>query len=195
MTPTKLIVLKNFKGNRTLLATDFLRATGIVLDLQKGLWYFSEAPHQSFNFTEPPADIKCLLVVPVASHACQLRENEGTHLSDEQRTKFNSLLKGYAKCFQPGREPTPFIQHRIYTGNHLPVTVPPYRMFPTKKEALKHEIDRFLAEGIIEECKSPYASPVVLIPKANGTMRLGIDYRKLNSITVPDSYKYVNRLL
>ncbi|KAF8793521.1 hypothetical protein HNY73_004990 [Argiope bruennichi] len=81
--PTKLIVLKNSKGNRSLLGTDFLRAAGIVLDLQKGLWYFSEAPHQSFNFIEPPADIKSLLVVPVAPHPCQLRENECTHLSDE----------------------------------------------------------------------------------------------------------------
>ncbi|KAF8777202.1 hypothetical protein HNY73_014112 [Argiope bruennichi] len=93
--PTKLIVLKNSKGNRTLLGTDFLRAAGIVLDLQKGLWYFSEIPHQSFNFIETLADITSLLVVPVASHPCQLRENEDTHLSDEQRTKFNSLLKRY----------------------------------------------------------------------------------------------------
>ncbi|KAF8788966.1 Transposon Ty3-I Gag-Pol polyprotein like [Argiope bruennichi] len=165
--PTKLIALKNSKRNRTLLGTDFLRAAGIVLDLQKGLCYFSEAPHQSFNFIEPPADIKSFLVVHVASHPCQLRENEGTHLSDEQRTKFNSLLKGYEKCFQPGGEPTPFIEHRINTGHHFPVAVPPYRMYPTKKETLKQEIDRLLAEGIIEEYESPYASPVVLIPKAN----------------------------
>ncbi|KAF8795401.1 Gag-Pol polyprotein-like protein [Argiope bruennichi] len=94
---------------------NFLRAAGIILDLQKGLWYFSEAPHQSFNFIEPPADIKSLLVVPVASHPCQLLENEGTHLTDEQRTKFNSLPKRYEKCFQPGGEPTPVIGHRINT--------------------------------------------------------------------------------
>ncbi|KAF8788760.1 Transposon Ty3-I Gag-Pol polyprotein like [Argiope bruennichi] len=84
--------------------------------------------------------------------------------------------------------PAPFIDNRINTGDHLPITVLPYRMSATKKETLKQEIDRLLAEGITEECESPYASPVVLIPKANGTMRLCIDYRKLNSITVPDSY-------
>ncbi|GFW52279.1 retrovirus-related Pol polyprotein from transposon 17.6 [Trichonephila clavipes] len=39
-----------------------------------------------------------------------------------------------------------------------------------------------------EECESPYASPVVLIPKPNGTFRLCIDYRKLNEITVADTY-------
>ncbi|KAF8795373.1 Retrovirus-related Pol polyprotein like [Argiope bruennichi] len=104
------------------------------------------------------------------------------------RTKFNFLLKRYEKCLQPGGEPTPFTEHRINSGDHLPVAVPPYRKSPSKKETLKQEIDRLLAEGIIEECESPYISPVVLIPKANGTMRLCIDYRKLNSITVPDSY-------
>ncbi|GFU72562.1 transposon Tf2-9 polyprotein [Trichonephila clavipes] len=85
-------------------------------------------------------------------------------------------------------EPTPFIEHRINTRNHLPVAVPPYRMNPSKKEILKQEIDRLLSEGIIEECESPYASPVVLIPKPNGTFRLCIDYRKLNEITVADTY-------
>ncbi|GFU94657.1 hypothetical protein TNCV_732931 [Trichonephila clavipes] len=51
-----------------------------------------------------------------------------------------------------GGEPTPFIEHRINTRNHLPVAVPPYRMNPSKKEILKQEIDRLLSEGIIEEC-------------------------------------------
>ncbi|GFX52436.1 retrovirus-related Pol polyprotein from transposon 17.6 [Trichonephila clavipes] len=61
-------------------------------------------------------------------------------------------------------------------------------MNPSKKEILKQEIDRLLSEGIIEECESPYASLVVLIPKPNGTFRLCIDYRKLNEITVADTY-------
>ncbi|GFV28930.1 transposon Tf2-8 polyprotein [Trichonephila clavipes] len=39
-----------------------------------------------------------------------------------------------------------------------------------------------------EECESPYAAPVVLVPKSNGTVRLCIDYRKLNAITIPDKY-------
>ncbi|GFX47953.1 transposon Tf2-11 polyprotein [Trichonephila clavipes] len=87
-----------------------------------------------------------------------------------------------------GGEPTPIIEHCINTRDHLPVAVLPYRMNPSKKEILKREIDKLLAEGIIEECESPYASPVVLIPKPNGTFRLCIDYRKLNEITVANTY-------
>ncbi|GFX50557.1 retrovirus-related Pol polyprotein from transposon 17.6 [Trichonephila clavipes] len=39
-----------------------------------------------------------------------------------------------------------------------------------------------------EECESPYAAPVVLVPKSNGIVRLCIDYRKINAITIPNKY-------
>ncbi|GFX76679.1 gypsy retrotransposon integrase-like protein 1 [Trichonephila clavipes] len=99
-----------------------------------------------------PPNINALLTVDPEPHLCQLRKNEGTHLSLPQREEINSLLEKYEECFQPGGEPTPFIEHRINTRNHLPVAVPPYRMNPSKKEILKQEIDRLLSEGIIEEC-------------------------------------------
>ncbi|GFW08812.1 retrovirus-related Pol polyprotein from transposon 412 [Trichonephila clavipes] len=161
--PTELLILKNARGNRTLLGIDFLTAAGIVLDLQRKQWYFTETSHRKYNFVKAPPNINALLTVDPEPHLCQLRKNEGG-------------------------EPTPFIEHRLNTRNHLPVAVPPYRMNPSKKEILKQEIDRLLSEGIIEECESPYASPVVLIPKPNGTFRLCIDYRKLNEITVADTY-------
>ncbi|GFU93228.1 hypothetical protein TNCV_4217541 [Trichonephila clavipes] len=186
--PTELLFLKNARGNRTLLGIDFLTAAGIVLDLQRKQWYFTETSHRKYIFVKAPPNINALLTVDPEPHLCQLRKNEGTHLSLPQREEINSLLEKYEECFQPGGEPTPFIEHRINTRNHLPVAVPPYRMNPSKKEILKQEIDRLLSEGIIEECESPYASPVVLIPKPNGTFRLCIDYRKLNEITVADTY-------
>ncbi|GFT93693.1 retrovirus-related Pol polyprotein from transposon 17.6 [Trichonephila clavipes] len=185
---TQLIILKYAKGNRILLGIDFLRAAGIVLDLQRKQWYFTETSHRKYNFVKAPPNINALLTVDTKPHPCQLRENEGTPLSLTQRKEINSLLEKYEECFQPGGEPTPIIEHRINTRDHLPVAVLPYRINPSKKEILKREIDRLLAEGIIEECESPYASPVVLIPKPNGTFRLCIDYRKLNEITVADTY-------
>ncbi|GFS56454.1 retrovirus-related Pol polyprotein from transposon 297 [Trichonephila clavipes] len=142
---------------------DFLTAAGIVLDLQRKQWYFTDTSHRKYNFVKVPPNINALFTVDTEPHPCQLRENEGG-------------------------EPTPIIEHRINTRDHLPVAVLPYRMNPSKKEILKQEIDKLLAEGIIEECESPYASPVVLIPKPNGTFRLCIDYKKLNEITVAETY-------
>ncbi|GFU12605.1 retrovirus-related Pol polyprotein from transposon 297 [Trichonephila clavipes] len=149
--PTELLILKNARGNRTLLGIDFLTAAGIVLDLQRKQWYFTETSHRKYNFLKAPPNINDLLTVDPEPHLCQLRKNEGTHLSLPQREEINSLLEKCEECFQPLEEPTPFIEHSINTRNHLPVSVPPYRMNPSKKEILKEEIDRLLSKGIIEE--------------------------------------------
>ncbi|GFT29985.1 retrovirus-related Pol polyprotein from transposon 412 [Trichonephila clavipes] len=115
--PTELLILKNARGNRTLLGIDFLTAAGIVLDLQRKQWYFTETSHRKYNFVKAPPNINALLTVDPDPHLCQLRKNEGTHLSLPQREELNSLLEKYEECFQPGGEPTPFIEHRIQSFN------------------------------------------------------------------------------
>ena len=56
------------------------------------------------------------------------------------------------------------------------------------KSTLKMELDLMLKRGIIEDTESPWAFPVVIIPKKDGCIRICIDYRKLNVITVTDNY-------
>ncbi|GFX45875.1 hypothetical protein TNCV_3607361 [Trichonephila clavipes] len=87
-----------------------------------------------------------------------------------------------------GGEATNILEHHINTGNSPPISVPPYRMSPVKKEILRKKIEDLLEKDIIEECESPYGAPVVLIPKPNNQFRLCIDYRKLNEVTVSDTY-------
>ncbi|GFS74911.1 retrovirus-related Pol polyprotein from transposon 297 [Trichonephila clavipes] len=91
--PTELLILKNARGNRTLLGIDFLTAAGIVLDLQRKQWYFTETSHRKYNFVKAPPNINALLTVDPEPHLCQLRKNEGTHryspfTSTTGRTKF-----------------------------------------------------------------------------------------------------------
>ncbi|KAF8776899.1 hypothetical protein HNY73_013836 [Argiope bruennichi] len=121
---------------------------------------------------EKVAETSSFIQAPKTSSIINLRSEEGKHLIKEQRNQLNSLL-------QSRGEPTSFIEHRINTGISPPVAEPPYRMNPAKKELLKKELDTLLASGIIEECESPYASPVVLVPKPNGSMRLCVDFSKI----------------
>ena len=54
-------------------------------------------------------------------------------------------------------------------------------------EVIREYITKMLKEGVIQESSSPWSSPVVLVPKKDGTTR-SIDYRKLNEITKKDVY-------
>ncbi|GFX37369.1 retrovirus-related Pol polyprotein from transposon 297 [Trichonephila clavipes] len=72
--PSELLILKNARGNRTLLGIDFLTAAGIVLDLQRKQWYFTETSHRKYNFVKAPPNINALLTVDPKPHLCQLRK-------------------------------------------------------------------------------------------------------------------------
>ncbi|GBN89969.1 Retrovirus-related Pol polyprotein from transposon 297 [Araneus ventricosus] len=162
--------------------------SGIVLDLKNKRWYFSDKPHHKICFKED-LDVNSLQTAgSIIANSCHLREEEGTPLNPEQKEKMSYLLEKFDSIFKPGGDPTPYVEHHINTKKHPPVSVPPYRMSPMKKELLRMEIEDLLEKDVIEERDSVYGDPVVLISKPDGKTRLCIDYRKLNEFTVPDSY-------
>jgi len=59
---------------------------------------------------------------------------------------------------------------------------------PEKCEYLRKKLDDLLWQGIIEESESPWASPIVMVPKSDGTLRLCTDFREVNAATVPGPF-------
>ena len=70
-------------------------------------------------------------------------------------------------------------------------------MAPHIKEAVEKEIQAMLESKIIRRSSSPWASAVVPVSKPDGSVRLCIDYRPLNSITIPDAYplKHIDEMI
>ncbi|CUA71631.1 Transposon Tf2-11 polyprotein [Rhizoctonia solani] len=65
---------------------------------------------------------------------------------------------------------------------------PLYSMTPVESKELKEWLDKELAQGKITPSKSPVASPVMFVKKKDGSLRLVVDYRKLNEATKKNSY-------
>ena len=76
----------------------------------------------------------------------------------------------------------------IDTQGNAPIRQPAYRSAYAHRHIVDKEIDTMLLQGGIQPSKSPWASPVVLIPKKDGEIRFCIDYRKLNTLTKKDNY-------
>lgn len=90
----------------------------------------------------------------------------------------------------PGR--TNLTEHRIETGTARPVKLPPYRIPHAYRGAVQKEIEEMLEAEIeaeiIEPSMSEWCSPIVPVKKKDGSLRLCIDYRRLNSVSEADAY-------
>ena len=80
------------------------------------------------------------------------------------------------------------VEMTIKTGDAHPIKQRPYRLPLTKRAVVEKEIDDMLNKGIIRPSYSPWASPITLVPKPDGSIRFCVDYRKLNAVTVEDSH-------
>ena len=64
----------------------------------------------------------------------------------------------------------------------------PYRYSPLHKDEIERQVKELLSNGLITQSTSPFASPVLLVQKKDGTWRFCVDYRKLNSLTIKNSF-------
>jgi hypothetical protein len=116
---------------------------------------------------------------------------DGEGVNHEQHIKFQNLLMEFIDCFAYDALQSSVatnVYHKIDTGNSNPINSQPYRVSPAERKNIQEQIADMLSKGVISTSKSPWASPVVLVSKKDGSMRFCVDYRKLNSVTVKDVY-------
>ena len=109
-------------------------------------------------------------------------------LSQEQFAAVQNLLHEYSDIFSNIPSRTSVTEHKVDTGEAPPIRSPPYRIPQSLLKTVNDELRQMLELGIVRPSKSPWASPVVVVPKPDGTIRFCVDYRKLNNITKMDAY-------
>ncbi|KAG7512030.1 Retrovirus-related Pol poly from transposon 297 [Solea senegalensis] len=80
------------------------------------------------------------------------------------------------------------VAHTIRMSDARPFRERSRRLAPADLEDVRKHLQELLRAGIIKESRSPYASPIVIVRKKSGAVRMCIDYRLLNSRTIPDQY-------
>ncbi|GFW48863.1 retrovirus-related Pol polyprotein from transposon 412 [Trichonephila clavipes] len=116
---------------------------------------------------------------------------ENAELSPEQKGSAERLFQEFEDVFSRNSSDighTTVTQHRIDTADHPPIKQHPRRLPFAKQEEVGTLLREMQENDIIEPSSSPWASPIVLVRKKDGSTRFCVDYRKLNDVTKKDSY-------
>lgn len=119
------------------------------------------------------------------------------NLNDEEKKSLFSAISEF-----PTKKPgilnkTHVLEHNIDTGSAVPIKQRHHIWSPFVHERVIEEVRRMMSLGVIEPSYSSWNNPVVVVPKANGSLRLCLDSRKLNSVSKPDAFPmpHINRIL
>ena len=110
---------------------------------------------------------------------------------DQIKEKLSSLIGVYRDVFALAKDHLGTgigTEHFLDTNDNPLFNTAPYKVAPYKLPAVQEEIKEMLDKGVIVPSKSPYSSPVLMVPKKDGTNWICIDYRKLNELTTKEAY-------
>ena len=112
----------------------------------------------------------------------------GTELSPAQGQDLKELIGRSRDVFSERPGQTHAITHDIDTKPGVVIRQRPYRIPEARRKAVQEEVKKMLQLGVIEESHSPWSSPIVIVPKPDGTLRFCNDFRKLNEVSLFDAY-------
>jgi Reverse transcriptase (RNA-dependent DNA polymerase). len=128
--------------------------------------------------------------VGISTHE-NLYDSIVTELTSDNRYSLLTILQQFEPFLING-----IPQNRVKTGELIIslkdpskiVNRRPYKLGPAQQDAVREIVDELLEAKIIRPSRSPFASPVLLVPKKTGGYRMCVDYRALNENTIPQRY-------
>lgn len=175
------------------LGADFLKHHGAKLDLANGIMELNKNESEirdshttgvvRMNLNPDLDDLPAELVM--------MLDRSSTFLDLSQSTQMKELVMSYLDIFSKdsttfGR--TDLVKHKIELTDDRPIKQPHRRVPLVKLREMECMIDEMVSKKAIEPSDSPWSSPVVLVQKKDGSRRFCVDYRRLNDVTVKDSF-------
>lgn len=123
-----------------------------------------------------------------------LKERIGS-LSDAEEERLLDTVGEFGEIFALRDEDltqTCLVEHEVDTGDAAPIR---QKMRPVPyayREKVAEMIQDYLGRGLVRPSQSPWASPMVIVPKRDGTLRFCVDFRGFNSVTRKDSFPLPN---
>ncbi|KAI3376863.1 hypothetical protein L3Q82_000112 [Scortum barcoo] len=171
-----------------------VRTTEVLLYPRTGLGVLSAVQVVSLptGVTEVESSVATVSSQTVATSVLDRVETlDLSLLSEQEQTGAKSLLRKYRSVFSAHDGDlgcTNLLCHDIPLLDDISVRQRYRRIPPSEYEAVKGYINQLLESQVIRESSSPYASPIVLVRKKDGSLRLCVDYRLLNSKTRKNAF-------
>jgi len=117
--------------------------------------------------------------------------SHGEHLTKDQEYRLEKLIKEYHDIFASNPKKPALVQnaeHRIITGDALPVKRKPHRIPEAWYKEVNTQIQEMLDNEIIRPSASPWNAPIIQVKKKDNSVRFVCDFRGLNDATKKESY-------
>ena len=175
--------------------------TNSPISLQSGV---SLGDCLSFSLPVTPIDFSPCLVSqasPLDSDSTRQQPSDPSPILDhhlghvdfpEAKSKLLDLLSTFRSCVSLPGEPlgkTEAVRHAInLIPDSAPTYVPAYRIPHSRRALVDEAVKAMINDDIVEPAASPFNAPLLLVPKPNGEWRVVVDFRALNSVTIPDRF-------
>ncbi|RXN14235.1 Retrovirus-related Pol poly from transposon [Labeo rohita] len=178
------------------LRLDFLSATGAVLEIAQGTYglrsgkgytYYPFLPSQVPAGSVTPsaqahsltaAKVNLYYALPPTGRLPELMSftPEVPQWDSDNQDELLKLISAWPRTTSNILGKTSVVQHKITLTDDIPLKFRTYRVSPIKKQIIEQHVDQMLQDNIIEPSFSPWSSPVVLVPKPDGSYRFCVDY-------------------
>ncbi|CAL1400329.1 unnamed protein product [Linum trigynum] len=190
------LILLPFDEFDVILGMDFLATHGAVVDCQKKEVLFSTPDKGPVVFRgikkkETHGFLSALEAFQLVKEGCEAFLAQVTVVNDK-KVEDVEVVREFPDVFPeelPGLPPEREVEFDIeLVPGTTPISMAPYRMAPIELKELKEQLQELLDKGFIRPSISPWGAPVLFVKKKDGSMRMCIDYRRLNKATVKNRY-------